>query len=95
MTGVIIGASVGGILGALLAAPIIASTREILRYLYAKIWNEEPFPFQAEEPPQISLSWQEQMAALMARGRQLLARRPGLPAKEKSQAAEASSENKP
>ncbi|HXV99663.1 MAG TPA: AI-2E family transporter [Anaerolineae bacterium] len=95
MIGVVIGASVGGILGALLAAPIIASTREILRYLYAKISDEEPFPPQAEEAPPISLSWQEQMEALIASGRQLLARRPGMPAKEKSPPAEVSPKSKP
>ena len=40
MVGVFVGANVAGIPGALLAAPVIASTREILRYVYAKIWNE-------------------------------------------------------
>jgi predicted PurR-regulated permease PerM len=95
MIGVVIGASVGGILGALLAAPIIASTREIFRYLNAKIWDEEPFPPEPEEAPPISPSWQEQMGALIARGQQLLARRPGLPAKEKSQPTEVSPKGKP
>jgi predicted PurR-regulated permease PerM len=44
ITGVIIGTSVGGILGALLATPVIASGREILRYVYQKIQGEDPFP---------------------------------------------------
>ena len=43
MTGVLIGAATWGILGALLAAPLIASAREILLYFYAKILGEEPF----------------------------------------------------
>jgi predicted PurR-regulated permease PerM len=44
ITGVLVGTSVSGILGALLAAPIIASGREILRYAYQKIQGLEPFP---------------------------------------------------
>lgn len=42
--GVLVGANVAGILGALLAAPVIASGREIVRYLYKKILSQEPFP---------------------------------------------------
>jgi predicted PurR-regulated permease PerM len=44
MLGVIVGTSIGGILGALLATPVIASGREIVRYLYRKTLGEEPFP---------------------------------------------------
>jgi predicted PurR-regulated permease PerM len=42
--GVIIGAAEWGILGALLAAPVIASAREIVAYLYRKVFNQTPFP---------------------------------------------------
>lgn len=42
--GLTVGASVGGVLGALLATPIIASGREVLRYCYTKILEEEPTP---------------------------------------------------
>ena len=42
--GVWIGASVWGILGALLAAPVIASGREIVWYLYMKVLGQDPFP---------------------------------------------------
>jgi predicted PurR-regulated permease PerM len=42
--GVIIGAAEWGILGALLAAPVIASMREITAYLYRKVFNQTPFP---------------------------------------------------
>jgi predicted PurR-regulated permease PerM len=41
MTGVVVGATVGGILGALLATPIVATGREILSYIRCKIWNQE------------------------------------------------------
>ncbi len=44
MTGVIVGATVAGILGALIAAPTIASARVLVAYAYAKILDEDPFP---------------------------------------------------
>ena len=44
MTGVLIGASVAGILGALLAAPVIASGKLIFTYLHRKMLGQEPFP---------------------------------------------------
>ncbi|MFZ1752809.1 MAG: AI-2E family transporter [Caldilineaceae bacterium] len=45
LCGVVVGASIGGILGALLAAPAIASLRVIVRYLYAKLLDQQPtFP---------------------------------------------------
>jgi len=49
LIGVIIGLSVGGVLGVALAAPTIASLRVIGRYLYAKIFDLPPFP--PDEPP--------------------------------------------
>jgi predicted PurR-regulated permease PerM len=42
--GVIIGASVGGVLGVALAAPTIASLRIIMRYLFARLFDLDPFP---------------------------------------------------
>lgn len=44
MAGVIVGATVGGLLGALIAAPSIASARILLSYTYSKILDEDPFP---------------------------------------------------
>lgn len=44
MAGVIVGATAAGILGALIAAPTIASARVLVAYAYAKILNEDPFP---------------------------------------------------
>jgi predicted PurR-regulated permease PerM len=41
--GVVVGASVGGILGAFLAAPVIASLRLIGSYTHAKLLNYQPF----------------------------------------------------
>ncbi len=55
MTGVLVGSTTAGILGALLAAPVIGTGNEILRYVYRKLLGEEPFPpkpapKQAERP---------------------------------------------
>jgi len=47
--GVAIGASVGDILGVLLATPIIASGREIVWYLYAKTLGQEPYLLQLKK----------------------------------------------
>jgi predicted PurR-regulated permease PerM len=41
MTGIVIGVTVGGILGALLATPVIATAREILNYIYRKMQDQE------------------------------------------------------
>jgi predicted PurR-regulated permease PerM len=50
MTGAVIGASVGGILGVMLATPVIATGREILGYLYRKLLDKEPFPIEETLP---------------------------------------------
>jgi len=42
--GVVVGANVGGILGALVATPVIATGREIVGYLYAKMLGNHPYP---------------------------------------------------
>jgi predicted PurR-regulated permease PerM len=44
MAGVVVGASVGGVLGALIAAPTIATGRVIVGYTYAKTLGKDPFP---------------------------------------------------
>ena len=43
LCGVVVGASIGGILGAFLAAPIIASLRLVGSYLHAKLLDYPPF----------------------------------------------------
>jgi len=42
--GVIIGVSVAGVIGVALAAPTIASLRIIMRYIYANLFDLDPFP---------------------------------------------------
>lgn len=44
MAGVFVGGSAAGILGALLATPVIATGREVLSYVYRKLLGEAPFP---------------------------------------------------
>ncbi len=62
--GVIVGATTWGILGALLAAPIIGSVKEIVSYLYRKVLGETPFPpdspteEDADSESKISELWQ-------------------------------------
>jgi hypothetical protein len=86
MVGVFVGASVAGILGALLAAPVIASAREILSYLYAKLWGQEPFLPKTEELAPTEPSLLEQLRIMIAKWRSILNGRPKLRAPEKSQA---------
>lgn len=42
--GVVAGAMLGGVLGILLAAPTIASTRVLGRYIFANLFDQNPFP---------------------------------------------------
>jgi predicted PurR-regulated permease PerM len=44
MAGVVVGASVGGILGAFMAAPLIATGRIVAQYAYNKVAGRSPFP---------------------------------------------------
>jgi predicted PurR-regulated permease PerM len=51
MAGVIVGAGVGGLLGALMAVPIIATGRILAQYAYNKILDYPPFPDKVPAPP--------------------------------------------
>ena len=46
--GIIIGMEVGGVLGIAVAAPTIASLRVIVRYVYAMLFDLDPFPARPE-----------------------------------------------
>jgi predicted PurR-regulated permease PerM len=50
MAGVIVGAGVGGLLGALMAVPIIATGRILAQYAYNKILDYPPLPAQGQSP---------------------------------------------
>lgn len=48
--GIIAGAAVAGVLGVFLAAPTIATSRVIGRYVFANLFDEDPFPPSAPGP---------------------------------------------
>jgi predicted PurR-regulated permease PerM len=50
MAGVVVGASVGGILGAFMAAPIIATGRILAQYAYNRTLGYPPFPPETKPP---------------------------------------------
>ena len=47
---VVVGAGVGGLMGALMAVPIIATGRILAQYAYNKILDYPPFPDMVAEP---------------------------------------------
>lgn len=62
MTGVLVGAEVGGLLGVLLATPVIATIRDIACYIYRKILGENPYPPEEESktPAQLTTNMPRQ-----------------------------------
>ncbi len=63
--GIVAGASIAGVLGIFLAAPTIASLRILLRYIYARLIDEEPFgeetPASRPLPPPNPRWWKQRM----------------------------------
>ncbi len=57
--GIVAGATAAGVLGIALAAPTIASARVLGRYIYARLFDLQPFPAQpvAEPLPPPDLQW--------------------------------------
>lgn len=51
--GVLAGGLVAGTIGVLLAAPIVGTFRVIIRYIYAKLLDQDPFPVKLVEPGEI------------------------------------------
>ena len=74
MIGVLVGASVAGIFGALLAAPVIASGIEIIRYLYQKVLGEDPYPSGLPEHPEPPPPILDQLKLIASKFRRRLAR---------------------
>jgi predicted PurR-regulated permease PerM len=48
LVGLMVGFQVGGLLGSLLAVPVIASIRDVAVYIWAKLLDKDPF---ADEDP--------------------------------------------
>lgn len=70
LIGILIGFSAAGVLGAIVAVPVVATGRELLRYVIAKLKDEEPFP-EGAPPPRRTWrnridSWRERMAGASA-----------------------------
>ncbi|MEA3337527.1 MAG: AI-2E family transporter [Chloroflexota bacterium] len=57
IVGTLAGALVAGVLGILLAAPVIASARVLLSYIYHKLLDQEPFGPPQEIPENMGIDW--------------------------------------
>jgi HAD superfamily hydrolase (TIGR01549 family) len=51
--GILVGGMLAGILGVFLASPILGTLRVLLRYVYAKVFDQLPFPPEIEEIKEI------------------------------------------
>jgi predicted PurR-regulated permease PerM len=79
MAAVVIGASVGGVFGALMAAPVLATGRVLAHYIYCKMLDLPPFPMIVEAPtaPVRRTGWKQWLGAV--RSRLAARRRPAQP----------------
>jgi len=75
LVGVVVGASFAGVLGAFLAAPVLASLKVLGLYAHAKITDQDPL----SEPP-ITLAVVEPLEGWLARFKRLLSERGNSPA---------------
>ena len=80
MAGVLAGASIWGLLGALLAAPIIGTGKEIFQYLHRKMLNKDPFPPPPVRQPGVQESRWVSLKTLILRGRSFAESRFNIPA---------------
>jgi putative heme transporter len=69
IVGVFMGSSLAGILGAILAAPVVATLKLVGIYAWRKMFDQNPFPDPEPEPGESTSS------KLLSRGRQLLPKR--------------------
>jgi predicted PurR-regulated permease PerM len=67
IVGIAIVGGLFGILGAVLTVPLLATLREIMRFLYAKILGDDPFPEDEEDEDGESLTESARRLALRAR----------------------------
>jgi len=66
LIGIIVGGNLGGILGMLLAAPVLATLRVVGYYVFCRLYDRDPFaePEVETTPPEPSLLQKAHMAAL-------------------------------
>jgi predicted PurR-regulated permease PerM len=87
MIGVLVGFSVAGILGALLAVPFMATGRELVAYAYSKVLMRDPFP--PPDPSQeVKLSPLEQVMVILEKIRARVTDRSSKPAAESTESAD-------
>ncbi len=79
LVGVVIGASMAGVLGAFLAAPTMATLKILFGYAHARIQDRDPFPISFEEEEAMALAargpslrqrlrlWRARLSAIWAR----------------------------
>jgi predicted PurR-regulated permease PerM len=79
MAGVLVGASVGGILGALLATPVIVTGREVLHYIYSKMQDQEPIKIEATPPESGAPHFGNWLTSLLAKFQRLVRSRSSRP----------------
>jgi hypothetical protein len=77
MAGVVVGASFGGILGAFMAVPVMATGRIVAQYAYNKLLGLPPFPLKmtlspAEEQEGLAVPASASSTSLVRRGKQAL-----------------------
>ncbi|HEX6386854.1 MAG TPA: AI-2E family transporter [Anaerolineae bacterium] len=67
MVGVFMGGSLAGVLGAILAAPVVATLKLLSLYAWRKMFDLPPFPSAEPEPRPPSPTWSERWQRLVAR----------------------------
>ncbi|MCA9933692.1 MAG: AI-2E family transporter [Ardenticatenaceae bacterium] len=74
MVAVFMGGAIAGILGAILAAPVVATLKLVGVYAWRKMFDLHPFPVSEEEMPPPAPPLRERLRGLWHRGRDLLQR---------------------
>jgi predicted PurR-regulated permease PerM len=75
LIGILVGAASFGVLGALLAAPVIAMAKVVLKYLYLKVLGEDPFPPEAPDAEKSKSSWLDKTRDVSGRVSSIILRR--------------------
>ena len=75
LIGILVGAASFGVLGALLAAPVIAMAKVVLNYLYRKVLGEDPFPPEVPDADEPKSSWFDKTRDVSGRVSRIILRR--------------------
>ncbi len=92
MVGAIVGASLAGVLGLLLSAPMVATVRLLSRYAYRKMLDLPPFPDPAPGPPPAQrFGWLNPLKGLIRKFTRAESVNPDLPEQAADEALDATS----